>query len=226
MCVTDREFFRVISLAGCLPYSLFRRLAWRDGLVARKNSRRPCLDPLPPQSLKKIPPSQPRVKTDERKIWPLKFSSAIVAYLMAMSFASIAFVLTGNFLSAATPETADSASSGMRNLLIEICMFWVIPLGLAICPYLLGILIARHYQIRRWQYFVGGSTLTALGLLLPLSTLVINSHYHDDQSAASFLELLLNGLPPFLFCSSTAGFICWLYLRWAGLRKLSEKLPE
>jgi hypothetical protein len=154
----------------------------------------------------------------------LRFSRVLLAYLLAVTTASVVFVLAQNLpeipkiIAGTGFESAtsfDRATKFQHLAFTAIPFFiigWIFSFVTALIPFAIGISIARQLGIRHWLYYLLGGALTAIALesvFLGIPNLGINVQDHEP----SLGEKYLSALPYFLASGTAAGASCFAFLR-------------
>jgi len=86
---------------------------------------------------------------------------------------------------------------------------WLFACFTALIPFIIGIVMSKHFKVTHWLYFVAGAAITAVALSpLYLSFPVLCV----VQTEPSFQRKFFIALPFFIAPGSLAGFVCWRYL--------------
>jgi hypothetical protein len=164
----------------------------------------------------------------------LRSSRPAIAYLLAVTTASLMFVLAIALQEApsliAGQGFASARAFGIHAKLVQLAgvtallfvLGWIFAFFTALIPFAIGIAIARHFAITHWLYFVLGGALTAIALealFISIPDLGINV----QEPAASFGQQYLTALPNFLASGVAAGASCIAFLRSGIAHTASSK---
>lgn len=154
----------------------------------------------------------------------IKYQSAVTAYLLAVSSATLTFILprlvfdifgifSGTGFESAT--TLDPLTKLLHLLFMTSILFvlgWIFAFLTASIPFTVGIAVARQFKVSNWLYFVVGGALTAIALE-PIFISIPNLGINVQEPEPSFWQKYLTVLPYFLASGIIAGVVCHLYFR-------------
>jgi len=148
----------------------------------------------------------------------ISFKCATIAYLLAISSAALAFtflfegvamISSSGFESATTNSFLTKTAHLSIMTLLLFLIGWLFACATALVPFAIGVVIANHFKVTHWFYFVAGAAITAVAVS-PLYLSIPNLNVQEPE--LTFQEQFFQALPFFIVLGSIGGFACWGYL--------------